>query len=269
MIENILLGFLSGLIQGVTEWLPISSKTMLFFIFHLWSLSPSDSYMLSLLLNGSTAIAASIYFRRELLKMLSLTTNIDDASLRLLIFLIISTLVTGILGIFLSMLSIDLLSKLNSSDALIFIGSMLFVTAFLNWWRIKIKSMKKSINDVNIPDALIAGLAQSFSILPGISRSGVTMLALILRGYDVKDSLIISFLMSIPATLGGSIYAYIVSPEVFEVLGLAEIFFSITIVVTVSLAMINLLLRLSQKFKSHLFLLGLSIITILSGSFFR
>jgi undecaprenyl-diphosphatase len=265
MSQNMLLGFLSGLIQGVTEWLPVSSKTMLFFVFYLWSLSPSDSYLLSLLLNGSTVVAASIYFRRELLRMLRLPTKIDDASFNLLIFLIISTIVTGILGILLSTLSINLLVMLRTSYALIFIGFMLFVTALLNWWRMKIKSIRKSINDVNIPDALIAGIAQSFSILPGISRSGVTMLALLLRGYDVKDSLIISFLMSIPATLGGSIYAYIVSPRIFEFLGLTEIFLSFSTATITSLATINILLRLSQKFKSHIFLSGLSIITIIHG----
>jgi undecaprenyl-diphosphatase len=265
MFQNIFLGFLSGLIQGVAEWLPVSSKTMLFFIFYLCSLSPSDSYLLSLLLNGSTVIAASIYFRRELLRMLNLPNRIDDASLKLLIFLIISTLVTGILGVLLSTLSINLLSRLHSSDALIFIGFMLFVTALLNWWRMKIKTIKKSINDVNVYDALIAGIAQSFSILPGVSRSGVTMLALLLRGYDVKDSLIISFLMSIPATLGGSIYAYIISPKIFEFLGLTEVLFSFSVATIISLATINMLLRLSQKFKSHIFLSGLSIITIIHG----
>jgi len=265
MSQNMLLGFLLGLIQGVTEWLPISSKTMLFFVFHLWNLSTTDSYLLSLLLNGSTVIAASIYFRRELLRMLNLPTRIDDASLKLLIFLIISTLVTGALGILLSTLSINLLNRLHPSAALIFIGFMLFVTALLNWWRVKIKSVKKSINDVNISDALIAGIAQSFSIFPGVSRSGVTMLALILRGYDVKDSLIISFLMSIPATLGGSIYAYITSPRILEFLGLTEVLFSFSVATIISLATINMLLRLSQKFKSHVFLSGLSIITIIHG----
>lgn len=262
------MSFLSGVIQGFTEWLPVSSKTMLFFIFHLWGLSTQDSYLLSLMLNGSTILAASIYFRRELLRLLALSTK-DDPSFRLLMFLIVSTLVTGVFGMILSRFFIGLLVKLGSSGLLIFIGCMLLVSALLNWFRIKMSSVGKTINDVNLLDAFITGLAQSFSVLPGISRSGITILALVLRRYNVKDSLTISYLMSIPATLGGSIYAYMTSPKVFKMLDIHEVLFSIIIATIVSLAMISLLLRLSQKLKPHLFLSALSLITILSGFFFR
>lgn len=269
MVEEMLIGFLSGVIQGVTEWLPISSKTMLFFVFHLWGLSAQDSYMLGLMLNGSTVLAASIYFRRELLRLLGSTIRRDDEGFRLLVFLIVSTLVTGIVGVILSLYSISLFVGLSSSDVFIFVGCMLFVSALLNWFRIKMNPVEKTINDVNILDAFITGIAQSFSVLPGISRSGVTILALVLRRYNVKDSLTISYLMSIPATLGGGIYAYITSPKVFQMLDIPEVLFSITVATVVSLATISLLLKLSQNLKPHLFLSALSIITVLSGFFFR
>ena len=268
MFEKILLGFISGIVQGVTEWLPVSSKTMLFFIFHMQDLSPTDSYMLSLLLNGSTVLAASIYFRRELYRMLQSIWRRDSVYFRLLVFLIISTFVTGVLGIFFSKSLINLLSELSPRDVIVFVGAMLSVTAFLNWWRRKIKSSEKMIDGVNTLDALLIGIAQSFSVIPGVSRSGVTVLALVLRGYNVKDSLIISFLMSIPATLGGSIYSYIMSPKSFEVLGLGEVLLSIAVATIISLVMIPLLLKLSHRFRSDVFLAVLSFVTVLSGLFF-
>ncbi len=265
MFEKILLGFISGIVQGVTEWLPVSSKTMLFFIFHMQDLSPTDSYMLSLLLNGSTVLAASIYFRRELYRMLKSIWSRDSIDFRLLVFLIISTFITGLLGIFFSKSLIILLSELSSRDVMIFVGAMLSVTAFLNWWRRKIRSSEKRISDIDTLDALLIGVAQSFSVIPGVSRSGVTVLALVLRGYNVKDSLVISFLMSIPATLGGSIYSYIMSPKSFEVLELGGVLLSVAVATIISLTMIPLLLKLSYKVRSDIFLAGLSFITIISG----
>lgn len=268
MFEDALLSFLSGVIQGVTEWLPISSKTMLFFLFHLWGLSSEDSYMLSLMLNGSTIAAASIYFRKELIRLLGLSRK-ADSGFSLLIFLIVSTLVTGILGVILYRFSISFMTHLGSNELLIFIGCMLLVSALVNWLRMRINPVEKTINDVNLVDAFITGIAQSFSVLPGISRSGVTILALVIRRYNVKDSLTVSYLMSIPVTLGGSVYAYISSPKAFQILDVYEVSFSVIVATIVSLAIISVLLRLSQKLKPHLFLSSLSIITILSGLFFR
>ncbi|MEM2469815.1 MAG: undecaprenyl-diphosphate phosphatase [Nitrososphaerota archaeon] len=268
MFEDVLLSFLSGVIQGVTEWLPISSKTMLFFLFHLWGISTQYSYMLSLILNGSTIAAASIYFRKELVRLLGLSRK-ADSNLSLLMFLVVSTFVTGILGVILHRFLLSFMTELSSSGLLIFIGCMMFVSALVNWLRMKMNPVEKTMNDVNLTDAFITGVAQSFSVLPGISRSGVTILVLVIRRYNVKDSLTISYLMSIPVTLGGSIYAYITYPKVFQMLDVYEALFSVIVATIVSLAMISILLRLSQKLKPHLFLSTLSIITILSGLLFR
>lgn len=268
MSEKILLGFISGVVQGLTEWLPVSSKTMLFFIFHLWGLSSTDSYTLSLLLNGATILAASIYFRRELLRILQSILRRDSRNFRLFVFLTITTFITGVLGISFSMFLIGPILRISSRNVSIFVGAMWSVSAFSNWWRRKIKSVEKTVDDVNVLDALLIGIAQSFSVIPGVSRSGITILALVLRGYNVKDSLSISFLMSIPATLGGSLYAYVTSPKVLEIFGVFEAIFSLAVATIVSLAIIPLLLRISREFRSDIFLGGLSILTMLSGLFF-
>ncbi|MCS7126051.1 MAG: undecaprenyl-diphosphate phosphatase [Aigarchaeota archaeon] len=269
MFDKLILGFLSGLIQGVTEWLPISSKTILFFIYYAWGLSAVDSYILSIFLNGSTFVAATIYFRRELSRMLKVSPKIFSSNINhdvmILKFLIISSIVTGIIGIPLSFIPLSILEKLNPRDILIFIGILLMVTAFINLWRTRIGIESKSIHDVSIRDAVIVGFTQSLSVLPGISRSGITILALALCGFKIEDSLTLSFLMSIPVTLGGSIYMYLTSPRVLEALQPHEILISISTAIIISIITISILLKLSRRFKSHIFLTGLSILTILSG----
>ncbi|MEN2974200.1 MAG: undecaprenyl-diphosphate phosphatase [Candidatus Caldarchaeales archaeon] len=271
MFDGLLLGFLSGLVQGITEWLPISSKTLLFFIYYAWGVSAVDSYILSIVLNGSTGIAPIIYFKKELSRMVKKFPEIfsgrEDGDLKVVKFLLFSSIVTGLVGVPLSLIPLSILTNLSARSTLIMIGTLLLLTALLNLWRMNIDKEERRFYDVRMKDALIVGFSQAFSVLPGISRSGITILTLVLLGFKVEDSLILSFLMSIPVTLGGSLYMYLASPRVLGSLQPYELLIPIITALTISIPVISFLIKLSKRFKAHIFLFGLSILTILSGLF--
>lgn len=263
---SVLPAFLAGLVQGVAEWLPVSSKTLLLLIFLLWGLGPGDSYLLGLLLNGSTILAATVYFRRRLWEALRAfpgTSSSEGA--RLFRFLLASIAATAALGVPLASFSASALLGMGAGEAMLLVGLLLAVTAFMNWWRVKVGGGLRSAEGVGALEGFAAGAAQAFSALPGVSRSGVTVLALMLMGFRPRDALILSFLMGIPASLGGSLYALASSPPIIGVLGPVELAVASASACLISIPIISALLRLSERFRAHVFAAALSALTILGG----
>ena len=257
-LREIFIALLAGLAQGVLEWLPISSKTVLLMIFLSYGLSPSSSYALGLLLNGVTAAAAIIYFMDEIRGMLSQVrkplASSEEASL--LRFLLISTGITGVVAAPLAGLSLRILEAFGNLS-LLMIGSLLALTALMAWIRER-RGRYGGRESPRSVDALIAGLAQGLSALPGISRSGVTILALLLLGYSPSASLKLSFLMSIPVTIGGSAFAYLIAPSIPVGIGFAGIILSSIIALISSIFVISTMLRISQRVRASIFALILS-----------
>ncbi|MCF8885089.1 MAG: undecaprenyl-diphosphate phosphatase [Nitrososphaerota archaeon] len=268
-MDEKVLAFLLGLIQGVFEWLPVSSKTILMFLLYAWSSTTTTSYILSIFLNGSTVLAAVLYFRREILRILrTIFYRNDIEGFVILKFLIVSTLITGLFGVPISLLLIEFLSSLSSKMYIIFIGALFSITALLNWMRFKIKNRFKTMEEAGLREAFIAGLAQSFSTIPGVSRSGVTILALTIMGFKPRDSLTLSFLMSIPVTFGGSLYMYLVSPRILETLDFEMLIIAFSTALITSILLISVLFKLADKLKPQFFLITLSVVTVILGLFF-
>ncbi|MFH1889231.1 MAG: undecaprenyl-diphosphate phosphatase [Candidatus Omnitrophota bacterium] len=177
-----------GLMQGVTEFLPVSSSGHLVIMQRFFGMS-EQAIAVSVILHLGTASALVIFFFEDILKLLR--------SIRLLSYVAIVTLVTGIIGI----LGKDFFEVLFGSPrlvafALIITGVLLILTR---------RFMEKKRDALNIKDALILGLAQGFAIIPGISRSGATISTLLFRGIDRQTAFRFSFLASIPAVLGAAI----------------------------------------------------------------
>lgn len=206
MFEYILI----GIVQGITEWLPISSEGILALLKANFFDSGDTSALFRhiLFLHLGTFFAAYIYLHKDvhsLIRAFFQFKNSEDKDQKTLIFLIVSTLISGGLGFVLLESFIFIYETMAfSTQALnIVIAGFLLITAFL---QIKIKSQNlRSEKDVNIKDAIILGLVQAFSVLPGLSRSGLTVSFLLLRKFDKAVSLRLSFLMSLPIVLGGNI----------------------------------------------------------------
>lgn len=261
--EELVLGVAAGSAQGVFEWLPVSSKTILLLIFYWAGLQPSTAYLLGLFLNGSTAAAAIIYFRKDVLTILRGFVG-DIEGLRLLKFLLASTAVTGFIAPLLALTIAEYLKHLDKLSTLA-IGVLYLIMSILLWMGGK-PADTNNPNDLRpYRDGLLAGLAQGLSALPGISRSGITIVALLMLGKSPSTALRLSFLMSIPATLGGSAYTLLLNRGVIASISAATLITAAATAITTSLIAITMLLRVSKKLKPHVLTLALAAITLIAA----
>ncbi|MCS7106625.1 MAG: undecaprenyl-diphosphate phosphatase [Acidilobaceae archaeon] len=178
---------LLGVLQGVFEWLPVSSKTVLLLTAALLGYPLSSSYSLSLALQAGTVLSALAYYWRELPELLS-----DSKVIR---FLLISTTVTAAVGTPLYLLAREMLSGLGLSISTIAIGAALLAQGIF-------RREGGEREEVRHRDSLLFGVAQGLAVLPGISRSGITVTLLLYLSFSPARALKLSFLASIPANLG-------------------------------------------------------------------
>lgn len=176
---------LLGIIQGLTEFLPVSSSGHLV-IFQKFLGVTEEGVVISVVLHLGTVLALIIFFFRDLLRLLS--------EIRLLLFILVVTLITGCIGI----LGKDFFEGLFSSPRLV--AFALIVTGLVLIATKRFSVGKK--DQPNFKDALILGITQGISIIPGISRSGMTISTLLLRKFTPDTSFKLSFLAAIPAVLG-------------------------------------------------------------------
>ena len=192
-------GILLAVIQGLTEFLPISSSAHLILFSEYMGSNQNLFYDVSLHLGA--LIAVCIYFRSDLIEMInSVFTHKSLFNNLLLRQLFISCIPTLVLGFIL----VDLIDGyLRTSTVIatttIFFGFILFLATFN-------KSHKSHIEEITLRDALIIGFAQSLALIPGTSRSGITISAGLLLGLDSKTASKFSFLMAIPTI--GAIASY-------------------------------------------------------------
>ena len=193
-----------AIIQGLTEFLPISSSAHLILITELMGSTQNLFYDVSLHLG--TLIAVCIYFRSDLKNILQ--SIIESKSLfksLLLKQLVISCIPTLLLG-FILLDIIDSYLRTSSIIAFttIFFGIVLFLATLT-------RSKKTNINQITLYDALIIGIAQSLSLIPGTSRSGITISAGLILGLDNQTASKFSFLMAVPTIGAIALYQIITS----------------------------------------------------------
>jgi undecaprenyl-diphosphatase len=198
-----------GTIQGITEWLPLSSSGIIILIMsNLFGITEIDKLIHTLLfLHLGTFFAALIYFRKEVIQLFTTLFKYkyqDEFSKKTLKFLIISTLITSFLGLLI--LKILILEKFEFTGKTItfLVGILLLFTGIIQI-KIKKRGLKRERSLEN-KDGILLGIAQSFASFPGISRSGITISILLLRKFDDTTALRLSFLMSLPIILFGNIF---------------------------------------------------------------
>lgn len=262
MFENIIL----GIIQGIAEWLPISSEGMIvlaettLFNNHL---SIETLIKQALFLHLGTFFAALIYLRKDVFRLLTALTHwptSNTESRKELIFLTLTTTVSGILGILIMKgfaQTIDQFENTGKTLTLC-VGFLLLITAGLNFSRIK--SSSKSNHYLSIKDALILGVVQAFAVLPGLSRSGLTVAALLLLQYQKSSALKLSFLMSLPLVLAANIILNL-STFHFNLNALLGLLFSFIF----GIITIHLLLKMAERINFGFLLLFFGLLTIIAA----
>ncbi len=190
-----------GIIQGLTEFLPVSSSGHLVIAEHLLPGWQQTGIVFEVLLHLATLLAVIIFFRRDLFLLFkSLYTKSFEASQqrRLLLLLILATIPTGIIGLAGKKIFISLFDRLDV------VGVMLLVTALLLWLAEIPREFKKE-GWGRISDAVLIGITQGLAIIPGISRSGSTISVAMMLGIEPEKAARFSFLLSIPAISGAAL----------------------------------------------------------------
>ena len=202
-----LVAIVLGLLQGSTEWLPISSEGVVATSYVFFFDRPlSEAVAYALWLHLGTATSALVVFRKEITRIIGGFIAEPRKPSRLLAYLVVSTITSAVVGIPL-LVSLSEISGRLGAIAMGLVGFFMLITGGIQ--------LRRSVNgtrtrdEVSITDALFAGLAQGCAVLPGLSRSGLTVATLLARNVDRREALVLSFLMSIPASLGAGIYASI------------------------------------------------------------
>jgi undecaprenyl-diphosphatase len=193
IIEAIIL----GIIQGLTEFLPVSSSGHLELAKVILGDKsvPEESMLMTVVLHGATALSTIVVFRKDIIILLKgLFQFKNNTEFKFSLNIVFSMLPAAIIGVLFN----DEIEAFFGGKVLL-VGSMLLVTAVLLIFADKAKHTDKK---VNLGHALIIGISQAIAILPGISRSGATISTSVLLGIDREKSARFSFLMVVPLILG-------------------------------------------------------------------
>jgi undecaprenyl-diphosphatase len=194
-----------GLIQGLTEFLPVSSSGHLELGHALFGLEGEGNLTFDILVHGATVLSTLIVFRKDIADLfIGLSKFKWNEPTRYVALLLVSAIPVAIAGVFFD----DFIESLFVGN-MVFIGCMLLVTATLLTLA---HFMRKGTREIGFWDAIVIGLAQMVAIVPGISRSGSTIATGMMLGNDKKDLARFSFLMVILPILGAN-FLQLVSSE--------------------------------------------------------
>ena len=209
-IVTYLMSAVLGFVQGVAEFLPISSSGHLTLLQHFFGMEEPDN-LFNILLHFATLLAVCVYYFQDVVEMiLEFFRAIRDMfsrrpsrgnppEARRLVLLII----VGTLPLFVVMLVKDYVEALGSSP--VFVSCALLVTGCILFVSDRMAGGRKTARNATLKDVLLVGLAQGCATIPGLSRSGCTISAGMAVGLDRKFAVRYSFLLSLPAVLGATI----------------------------------------------------------------
>ena len=197
---DVLAAIIWGLIQGLTEFLPISSSGHLVVIPAFLNEMGFDieppSLAVSAVLHLGTLVAVLVYFRSDVGKVLRFRSDPEGRKIALLV---------GI-GTIPALVGLPLADTLDEfQNTVSNVGWMLMLTGVILIFGQRLATGSRTLIDGRIPDAIVVGIAQAFALIPGISRSGITITAGNGRKFDPLQAARFSFLLGIPAIAGGGL----------------------------------------------------------------
>jgi undecaprenyl-diphosphatase len=253
--------FILGIIQGLTEFIPISSTGHLYLGRHLFGLDEAGLF-LDTMLHVGTLLAVLVIYKDELIQI------VKNPFGKLSLLLVVGTIPAVIVGLLLN----DLFDSISKTG--VTIGWEFLFTGFILWVADGVKKGGKKMENISYGDALFIGSFQAAAIFPAVSRSGLTIAAGLFRKLDRETAAYFSFLLSIPAIAGGIVL------EVGEIASgnIEAVTLGSLLVATVSSAlfgyfavvwMINFLKKRSLKiFAVYVWILGFAVLALqLTGVF--
>lgn len=213
---DIIQAIILGIVQGLTEFLPISSSAHLVLVPELIGVTypnPSTAVAFDTILHLGTLAAVIGFFWKEILSIIKafISSIVDifrgkfrkglkeDSFKRLTWLLVVGTIPAGLAGVLFEKQFDALFSNVAA------VGFFLLITGVLLWAAEKVKTGHKEVKNISFKNALVIGVFQALAIAPGISRSGATISAGLFSGLDRNIAARFSFLLSIPAILGAAL----------------------------------------------------------------
>jgi len=262
-----------GLIQGISEWLPISSKTQIIVSStYLLKLTFQQAYTFGLFMEIGTIIAAVVYFRKDLVELVrALFNSKNKLQRKLLIYVVVVTLITGIIAVPIYLVA-DSITGIALGIPMLIVGIILLVDASLI--RYSRQKREKGVNsrkleNLSLRDYILVGITQGISALPGVSRSGTTTSAMLLLDVEPDEAFRLSFVAGIFASIGAFGLTLIASRSNVSIaiagIGLAGIAVAIIVATVVSLFLIDFLIKIASKSKIIYLITALGLIALASG----
>ncbi len=265
----------AGVVQGVVEWLPVSSKTMITLIFFLGGYKPGTAYVMGLLANFGSFFAALWYFRRDVgAAFMGLrhpfSKDRDAATLR---YLFLATGATGLIGLPIYIAVRHAFSLATGGEAMVAIGLLLLVTSLISWRRERLAASAAAAQPEpdRVPGtatSLIVGAAQGLAALPGISRSAVTVTPLLLRGHNGEQALRYSFLLDVVGLLGAGVVPLVIGKGglgAIHQVGLPTVVVLLVVSAVFSFLTIGFILRFAARLRSSVVTLAVGVLTIVGA----
>jgi len=185
-----------ALIQGITEFLPVSSSGHLAIASRFMN-TPEGGLAFDIVLHLGTLMAVVVFYWKDIAGMIRGIATRDRKSIRLAVALALGTVPVAVTGLLFG----DLIEDLFGS--ILFVSAALGVTGTILFFSGRISPEEGS--ELTLKQGLIVGLAQSLAVLPGISRSGTTICAGLFAGLKREEAARFSFLLAVPAILGASV----------------------------------------------------------------
>jgi len=271
MLEYIILAIL----QGLVEWLPISSKSQIMIVsIAFLGISAPEAFSLAIFMHLGTALAALTKFRREFYGAIKACfpnppKDLSSTNFKMRNWIIIATIGTALtaMPLFFFVEHIFEATPMNGDFVTLFIATLLIVTGIilLTTKRIYGKKRIESEPKENVnKQSFISGLLQGIAILPGISRSAMTVSANLFGNYDREEAVRLSFIMSVPAVLAAIAVDYLFGE--YPIFGIIDpVTFLIVTLVTflVGYFMMDLIIRFARKIQFGYFCIAFGVIAFI------
>jgi undecaprenyl-diphosphatase len=260
LLEQLTNTIILGLIQGLAEWLPISSTAHLKIAEHFLGLTATP--LLGITLHVGTLVVVVFCFRKEVKSILSALAHFNFKSEygQLIPLIIVATIPTGIIGLLYVEFLEDTLQTILILGVTFLVGAVILYTSRIG---------KENTETITYRTAFFMGAAQGLAIFPGLSRSGITISTGLLIGLKREKAFKFSFLLSIPAVIGDlAVEAYKQRGQLAaQTIGQAELLIGIVVAIVAGYIAIKLVSKTVLSRKFHYFaiytsLLGIALIAL-------
>lgn len=266
MSMDIFQAVILGIIQGITAYIPVSSKTqVILFGTILFGLSFKELLSFAIAVHIGDIIASVYLFRKELISMIGIVPKIEEIQKmeeledrkKMFYFMGISLFFTALVGVPLYLGVRGFFSDIASNVLLAFIGLMLIVMTIIQY----ISKKEGGDAKLNLTRTIISGMAQGLAVLPGISRSGITTSSLLLQNVDKERAVKLSFIMSVPMISAAVILFNFT--DGFGDLNIPIVIAGVIASTASSYLTMNFMLELVKKIKFYYFTLIIGLIALI------